>query len=109
MRLSYREAAISRRTASNNERGTSMARVLADGQTLDNINISLPRGAVITGRVTDEFGDPAPSVSVSLMRLQFQQGQQRLVPAGAGGFPGTNDIGEYRIFGLPPGQYYVAA
>jgi hypothetical protein len=28
------------------------------------------------------------------MRLQFVQGQQRLLPAG-GGVPSTNDLGEY--------------
>jgi protocatechuate 3,4-dioxygenase beta subunit len=83
--------------------------VLADNQTVDNLNISLPRGAVLTGRVTDEFGDPVPTVFVSLMRLQFVQGQLRLMPAGNGNSPATNDLGEYRMFGLSPGQYYVAA
>ena len=83
--------------------------VLADSQTADSINIAMPRGAVITGRVTDEFGDAVPNVFISLLRPQFVQGQQRLMPAGAGSFPATNDIGEYRMFGLAPGQYYVAA
>jgi protocatechuate 3,4-dioxygenase beta subunit len=83
--------------------------MLADNQTADNLNISLPRGAVLTGRVTDEFGEPVPTVFVSLMRVQFVQGQQRLMPAGNGNSPSTNDLGEYRMFGLTPGQYYVAA
>lgn len=83
--------------------------VLAENQTVEDIDISLPRGSVVTGRVTDEFGDPAPNVLVSVMRLQFLQGQQRLTPAGTGSTSATNDIGEYRMFGLPPGQYYVAA
>lgn len=82
---------------------------LADGQTAEGINIALPKGSVITGRVTDEIGDPVPGVFVTLMRPQFVQGQQRLMPAGVGSFPSTNDIGEYRMFGMPPGQYYVAA
>ena len=83
--------------------------VLADNQTADSINIAMPRGAVITGTITDELGEPVPNASVSLLRPQFVQGQQRLMPAGAASFPSTNDIGEYRMFGLPPGQYYVAA
>jgi protocatechuate 3,4-dioxygenase beta subunit len=85
--------------------------VLADGQVVDNVNIALPRASVITGRVTDELGDPLPGVSVSLMQQRFQQGQQRLMPffVGNGVLLATNDIGEYRLFGLPPGQYYVAA
>ena len=83
--------------------------VLADNQTADGINIAMPRGAVITGTITDELGEPVPNASVSLLRPQFVQGQQRLAPAGAANFPSTNDIGEYRMFGLPPGQYHVAA
>jgi hypothetical protein len=81
--------------------------VLADNQTADNINISLPRGAVITGRVTDDFGDTVPNVRVQLMRQQFRQGARTLVPGGS--TVTTNDIGEYRVFGLTPGSYYLAA
>ncbi len=80
--------------------------VLADDQTTGNIDIRLPRGAVITGHITDEFGDPVPSARVTVMRQQFRQGQRMLTPGGGGA---TNDIGEYRLFGLAPGQYYVSA
>jgi hypothetical protein len=80
--------------------------VLADDQTAGGIDIRLPRGAVITGHVTDEFGDPVPSARVTLMRQQFRLGQRTLTPANSAM---TNDIGEYRIFGLPPGQYYISA
>ena len=80
--------------------------VLADNQTAGDIDIRLPRGAVITGRITDEFGDPVPSARVTLMRQQFRQGQRTLTPANNAT---TNDIGEYRLFGLAPGQYYVSA
>ena len=81
--------------------------VIADNQTAESIDIRLPRGSVITGRVTDDFGEPAPGANVMLMRSQFSQGQRRLVQTG--GRASTNDIGEYRIFGLAPGQYYVSA
>src|SRR6266550_2826427 len=32
--------------------------LLADNEVAGNIDIRLPRGAVITGRISDEFGDP---------------------------------------------------
>jgi hypothetical protein len=80
---------------------------LAEGQTADNINISVPRGGVIAGRIVDDLGDPFPNARVTLMRAQFLQGQRRLLPAG--NLASTNDIGEYRLFGLAPGQYYVSA
>ncbi len=80
---------------------------LTDNQTADYIDIRLSRGAVITGRVIDEYGEPVPNASVTALRRQYQQGQVRLIPAGERGQ--ANDIGEYRIFSLSPGQYYVSA
>src|SRR5262249_24713899 len=34
-------------------------------------------------------------------------GSRRLMPTGRGGQ--TNDIGEFRVYGLSPGQYYISA
>ena len=44
---------------------------------------------------------------MTVLQSQFQQGRLRLIAAGARA--DTNDLGEYRIFGLPPGSYYVSA
>lgn len=80
---------------------------LTDGQMLDKIDLRLVRAGVITGRVLDEFGDPITDVQVMPMRYVYQQGTRRLTPSGRSGQ--TNDIGDYRIYGLSPGQYYVSA
>jgi hypothetical protein len=80
---------------------------LVDAQTIEKIDFSLPKGAVITGRVLDEFGEPITDVQVSVQRYQFMQGRRQLMNAGRSG--STNDIGEFRIFGLSPGQYYLSA
>jgi hypothetical protein len=85
--------------------GTPIA--LAAGQELDQTDLRLVRAGVITGRILDEDGDPVTGVQVTPMRYQYQQGSRRLTPAGRSGQ--TNDIGEYRIYGLSPGQYYVSA
>jgi len=81
--------------------------VLADNQTADNIDVRIPRGGVIAGRIIDEFGDPVPNVNVTPVRKQYSQGRRSLLPSGTRAQ--TNDIGEYRIFGLQPGQYFVSA
>lgn len=81
---------------------------LADKQALDNADISMPRGGVIAGRIVDEFGDALPDVSVTAMRLSWTNGRRRLTPA-PGRIGQTNDLGQYRIYGLPPGDYYVSA
>ena len=41
-----------------------------------------------------------------VLRYVYQQGQRQLVPAGN---DGSDDRGEYRVFGLEPGDYYVSA
>jgi hypothetical protein len=80
---------------------------LADGQVLEKIDVSLPRGSVITGRIVDEFGEPVASVSVQVLRSRFMNGQRRLVNVGTA--DSTDDIGQFRLFGLPPGEYVVSA
>jgi hypothetical protein len=80
---------------------------IADGQTVEKVDFSLPRGGVITGRVVDEFGEAVADANVAPMRFVNQGGRRRLQPSGRMSM--TNDIGEYRIFGLPPGQYYISA
>jgi hypothetical protein len=80
---------------------------LADGQALEKIDFSLPRGSAITGRITDEFGDPITDVQVQAMRYQFTNGERQLVNAGRTAT--TDDLGQYRIFGLMPGDYVVRA
>src|SRR6266851_2752054 len=79
---------------------------LADGQTLKGIEFQLPRGSVIGGRVLDEDGEAMPGVMVRVMRYQYLQGDRRLTPAGVAQ---TDDKGQYRVWGLFPGDYYVNA
>lgn len=80
---------------------------VANAQTVEKVDFSLPRGGIITGRILDEFGDPTSDVQVLAMRYQYIQGRRQLSPAGRPAM--TNDIGEYRVFALPPGQYFLSA
>ncbi len=78
---------------------------LATSQTVKNVLAKLIPHAVVTGRVTDLDGEPLASANVQLMRFKYsQQGQRQLVPFNAAQ---TNDLGEYRLFGVPPGKYFV--
>jgi protocatechuate 3,4-dioxygenase beta subunit len=79
---------------------------LAEGEVLENIDFALPSGAVVAGRIVDEAGDPVPHVSVSLARRQYIEGARRLVSQIAGT---TDDRGEFRVFGVPPGEYFLLA
>jgi protocatechuate 3,4-dioxygenase beta subunit len=80
---------------------------LSDGQALDRADIIMPRGSVIAGRIVDEFGEPVPDAAVQALRSTWSNGRRRLQPTGR--TVTTNDIGQYRLYGLPPGEYYVSA
>ena len=80
---------------------------LSEGQLLDRTDVLLPRGGVVTGRIVDEYGEALPDATVQALRYQYVGGQRQLAPAGRAAQ--TDDIGQYRIFGLPPGDYYVTA
>jgi len=80
---------------------------IAEGQAVEKVDFSLPRGSVITGRITDEFGDPMTDVQVQAMRYQFVNGERQLVNAGR--VAQTDDLGQFRVFGLMPGDYVVRA
>ena len=79
---------------------------IADAQAVGNVDLRLTRGGVITGVVRDEDGEALPRALVTVQRYQYVQGQRQLTPAGA---DQTDDRGQYRVFALPPGDYYVSA
>src|SRR5260221_1164117 len=80
---------------------------ILENQTVERLDLTLQRGGIITGRVVDEYGEPAPEIQIAVQRYMFMQGQRRLVPSGRP--TTTNDIGEFRLFDIPPGQYYLSA
>lgn len=80
---------------------------LADGQVMQQVTFALPRGAVIAGRILDEFGEPIAGTRVQALRYQLSQGTRRLTPAGIQAV--TDDTGSFRLYGLMPGEYYVSA
>ena len=91
--------------------GSTVARpiALADDQKVD-VSIRLPRGAAITGTITDQSGQPMAGVGVRVQRAATSAtGQRVFMPATGAVAPSTDDRGEYRIFGLAAGDYIVMA
>jgi protocatechuate 3,4-dioxygenase beta subunit len=78
---------------------------LADGERFDKAVVALPKGAVITGRVADDNGDPMARVQVYTMFLA--PGSTRPQRIGSGGQ--TDDLGQFRLYGLSPGDHLVVA
>jgi len=86
-----------------NHEGTTL--ILGQGMKLHDIDFRLIPAGVITGRVFDEDREPIVGATVQALTSEYVQGERRLI---GGATPvNTNDLGEYRIYGLAPDHYYV--
>lgn len=74
------------------------------------VDVHLPRGGVITGRVQTPEGEAATGIGVMALTTRYvpSEGERRLAQNPIlTAF--TDDRGEYRIYGLPPGEYLLSA
>jgi hypothetical protein len=83
-----------------------IAVTLTEGQRLTGIQVLLSPTAVIAGRVIDENREPLRSVRVEAVRREYRDGQRVWLSSTQSM---TDDRGEYRLFNLTPGTYYVRA
>jgi protocatechuate 3,4-dioxygenase beta subunit len=74
------------------------------GQSVDDLLFRMLPTAVISGRITDEDGDPMSGVRVVAQKKKPGKSTRESV-----GTEATNDLGEYRLAGLFPGQYWIVA
>jgi hypothetical protein len=85
---------------------TGAVLALSPGQDLKDLLFRLLPAAVISGRVQNENGDLLPWVRVSALRATYLRGRRTLSNEIT---VVTNDLGEYRLFGLRPGRYFISA
>ena len=79
---------------------------LQTGETRRQVDVALLPGGVIAGHVTTENGQPLEFAEVEALRPQLDGNLRILLPVGRAE---SNERGEFRILGLPPGHYYIAA
>jgi protocatechuate 3,4-dioxygenase beta subunit len=91
--------------ASVDRLGTQKTIIVNKGEAVENIDFAFVRGGVITGRVTDSEGRPLIEEDVYVVPADREE--RHLYFGMANGR--TDDRGIYRIFGLHPGRYRVAA
>src|SRR5216683_1799984 len=82
---------------------------LLDKQLADNVDFTLPRMSLITGRVFDEAGEAISGVRVFALRSVYFEGRRRLLPVPGAPPAMTDDAGQFRLLGLTPGSYYLRA
>ncbi len=88
--------------------GRGIPITLAAGWRTTDVRLAMAPTGSISGRIFDEDGEPAGSVQMQALRATYwgPTGQRLLTVVQS---VQTNDRGEYRLFWLPPGRYYVNA
>src|ERR1019366_4002421 len=74
------------------------------GQAVEDLLFRMLPTAIISGRITDEDGDPMSGVRVIVQKKKPGKATRE-----SAGTEATNDLGEYRLSGLFPGQYWIVA
>ncbi|HYE76291.1 MAG TPA: carboxypeptidase-like regulatory domain-containing protein, partial [Blastocatellia bacterium] len=104
----YRLAPLSSVYAMSTANGMGLQGIpitLGENEHLENIDLQLTAGGVITGRVTDQNGKPVIEANISIEPEHERDGRPPAIPRRAWN---TDDRGIYRIFGLPDGKYKIA-
>src|SRR6185295_3664035 len=88
---------------------TSWADIVVGEKEARQAPLSMVPGAIIGGRVYDALGALLPNANVQVYSVAYQTGFALLQPAIAGTAKTTDDHGEFRLFWIPPGDYYLGA
>ncbi len=86
------------------EEGTKFE--IAAGQKMTGVQLAMSPTGSISGRVYGKNGEPLANALVMAMRQVYKDGRRTLTIVQTNA---TDDRGEYRLFWLAPGRYYVSA
>jgi len=74
------------------------------GHSVDDLVFHMLSTAVISGRITDEDGDPMSGVRIAALKKVPGKAKREAASVAT-----TDDLGNYRMAGLFPGQYWIVA
>jgi protocatechuate 3,4-dioxygenase beta subunit len=77
------------------------------GQQVQDIELKLTPAPTISGRVVDMYGEPQPGITIQALRSTYDANGKRTLQQVQ--TARTNDLGEYRLYWLNPGRYFVSA
>ena len=86
--------------------GTGVPFTVSSGTSMSSISLVMTPTATINGRVLDEGGEPSGYAHVQALKATYRNGRRTLTVVQ---LVQADDRGAYRLFWLPPGEYYVAA
>ena len=94
---------------------------LRENDSADEVDFTLIRGGIVEGKVVDENGLPAQAAIQLIRRTRAGVAFSALAVLGRDGLPEeasrhpglgpvrSDDLGRYRLWGVPPSEYYVVA
>ena len=97
---------VARQYGQHHALGDGSSIELRTGEARSRVEVALFPGGTIAGRVTTKDGRPLAFAQVEALRPQLDGSLRVLLPVGRSE---SNERGEFRIAGLPPGHYYIAA
>ncbi len=83
-----------------------LAVIVGDGQDTPDAQVAMTSTVAISGRISGTSGEPIGNVEVQALKPSYPDGRRVLTPVQS---VRSDDRGEYRLFWLPPGRYYVNA
>jgi protocatechuate 3,4-dioxygenase beta subunit len=86
------------------EQGTAFE--ITAGQKMTGVQLAMSPTGSISGRIYDKNGEPVGKAQVMALRQVYKNGRRTLTIVQT---VSTDDRGEYRLFWLAPGRYYVSA
>jgi hypothetical protein len=86
--------------------GEGIAFDLAAAQKMTGVQLAMSATSSISGRIYDEDGEPLGKAQVQALRSVYRDGRRVMTIVQS---VETNDRGEYRLFWLAPGRYFVSA
>jgi len=85
---------------------TTSVSVDVEGGQSATTELKMAKGGTISGQIRDPEGHLLPSMAVSAYRVTYTEGRKTWATVVT---KTTDDRGEFRLFWLPPGEYYVGA
>jgi hypothetical protein len=85
-------------------KGAGLPLVVTAGQAMPGLRIEMVPTGAISGRVTDPYGQPIAIADVFVLKSSYQEGQRILTQVLSAK---TDERGEFRLFWLTPGTYYL--
>jgi hypothetical protein len=86
--------------------GVGLPLTITAGEVVGSVQIAMTPTAAISGRIRDRFDQPIGNVEVQALKATYPDGRRTLTKVASAQ---SDDRGEYRLFWLPPGRYYLSA